>query len=156
MNSHLASLEKFRPLRLVFAVLVFLNCSLSSVRAASDVDVTIITAEKVVIEKDLITITASARTRCHSSSNDKEGTIWTGKISSPVAIMSEKATFTIRRPLQAQEALAAGWQMSLDAAKELQAGREVGRIGYHGPKITMKLNLIDSIDGYGFLYSKGK
>jgi hypothetical protein len=40
--------------------------------------------------------------------------------------------------------------------KELQDGKEVGRIGYYAPDIVIKGNMIDSITGFGFLYSKGK
>ena len=42
--------------------------------------------------------------------------------------------------------------MTLTAAKALQEGKRVGRIGYYMPSIVIKENLIDSIDGFGYLY----
>ena len=46
--------------------------------------------------------------------------------------------------------------MSLKAAKDLQDGKEVGRIGYYAPNMVIKGNLIDSITGFGFLFPKGR
>jgi hypothetical protein len=37
------------------------------------------------------------------------------------------------------------WQESLQAAKDLQEGKEVGRIGFYAPDIVIKGNMIDSI-----------
>ena len=48
------------------------------------------------------------------------------------------------------------WQESLQPANDLQEGKEVGRIGFYAPDIVIKGNMIDSITGFGFLYSKGK
>ncbi|MDA0814614.1 MAG: hypothetical protein O3C21_19740 [Verrucomicrobia bacterium] len=48
------------------------------------------------------------------------------------------------------------WQKSLEAAKDLQDGKEVGRIGYYAPDMIIKGNLIDSITGFGFLFAKGQ
>jgi hypothetical protein len=48
------------------------------------------------------------------------------------------------------------WNMSLKAAKDLQDGKEVGRIGYYAPNMVIKGNLIDSITGFGFLFPKGQ
>jgi hypothetical protein len=44
----------------------------------------------------------------------------------------------------------------LKAAKDLQEGKEAGRIGFYAPEIVIKGNMIDSITGFGFLYPKGK
>ena len=43
-----------------------------------------------------------------------------------------------------------------EAVATLQEGKEVGRIGYYTPEVMIRKNLIVSIDGPGFLYSKGK
>ena len=45
---------------------------------------------------------------------------------------------------------------TLQTARDLQEGKEVGRIGYYTPEVMIRKNLIVSIDGPGFLYSKGK
>jgi hypothetical protein len=44
----------------------------------------------------------------------------------------------------------------LKSAKDLQDGKEVGRIGFYAPDIVIKGNRIDSITGPGFLYAKRK
>jgi hypothetical protein len=71
-----------------------------------------------------------------------------------VNVKSDKATFIIKRPHKGQ--LDEAWKMSLKAAKDLQDGQEVGRIGYYGPDMVIKSNLIDSITGFGFLFPKGQ
>jgi len=38
----------------------------------------------------------------------------------------------------------------------LQEGKEVGRISYYRPDVTIKGNLITSIEGFGSLYPNGK
>ena len=62
--------------------------------------------------------------------------------------------FVIKRPVQGGETTDRGWKRSLEAAKNLQAGNEVGRIGFYAPDMTIKGNLIDSMTGFGFLYPK--
>jgi hypothetical protein len=51
---------------------------------------------------------------------------------------------------------ALAWQDSLKNAKDLQAGKPVGRIGFYAPDIVIKGNMIDSITGRGFLYPAKK
>ncbi len=174
MNLHSICISQFRSLRLIAAAFLFLICSISSVRAKSDTDVTIIKAEKVVIEDGVITIIGQARTRVRLISVKlpikDNGPTWMGRPVSIVTIISDRATFVIKRPelnwsdpdgTHAEEkqkymkTLNDGWKMSLDAAKELQAGREIGGIGFYAPDISIKGNLIDSIVGYGDLYPKG-
>ena len=41
-------------------------------------------------------------------------------------------------------------------AKDMQEGKEVGRIGFYAPDIVIKGNMIDSITGFGFLYAKAQ
>ncbi len=43
---------------------------------------------------------------------------------------------------------------SLEAAKDLQIGKEIGRIGYYSPDMGIKGNLLTSMTGFGFLYKK--
>ncbi len=129
-------------------------------QAASDADVTIIKATKVVIEENTITISAEARStiRLFSGEQDpdyKGGTLY-GMPFSAIQVYSRSATFIIKRPLQEGETTDNSWKMSLEAAKSLQAGNEVGRIGYYVPDMTIKKNMIDSMTGFGFLYPKGK
>jgi hypothetical protein len=144
----------------VFALLAFLA---PSARAASDADVTLLKVKKVVIEESAITIVvAEAKTRITLIRDDYDpkytGDNWHGMPVTRVQVISNKATFTIKRGPEAAPGgpLANAWQESLKAAKELQDGKEVGRIGYYAPDIVIKGNMIDSITGFGFLYSKGK
>jgi hypothetical protein len=66
-------------------------------------------------------------------------------------VVCNNGTFIIKRPLPASS-LPEAWQASLKAAKNLQDGKEVGRIGFYAPDIVIKGNMIDSVTGYGFLY----
>jgi hypothetical protein len=45
---------------------------------------------------------------------------------------------------------------TLQTARNLQEGKEVGRISYYTPEVLIRKNLFVSIDGPGFLYAKGK
>jgi len=129
-----------------------------SLPAASDADVTIIKATKVVIEESVITIVAEAKTRITLIRDDHDpaykGAQWHGQPVTLVHVKSDKATFTIQRPREA--VLEEAWQESLKAAKDLQEGKEVGRIGFYAPDMVIKSNLLVSMTGHGFLYSKGK
>ena len=143
------------------SVFTFLILAIASTHAASDADVTIIKAEKVVIEENVITIVAEARTTVLLISDDYKpdypGETWHGMPVTKVKIASAKATFIIKRPKPSyDEKMAAAWKSSLDAAKDLQQGKEVGRIGYYAPDMTIKGNLLDSVTGFGYLYPKRK
>ncbi len=140
----------------------------ATVQAKSDTDVTVIKAEKVVMGKNIITIVGKARIPSHTLNSKwpgAGGTTWRATID------SDRATFVIKRPPlnfndpdgthgeereKTRKVLDDAWEMSLTAAKELQAGREVGRIGFYEPEIRKKGNVIDSIVGFGYLYPKGK
>jgi hypothetical protein len=144
----------------VFALLALLA---SSARAASDADVTHLKVKKVVIEESAITIVvAEAKTRITLIRDDHDpkftGDTWHGMPVTRVQVISNKATFTIKRGAEASTGgpLASVWQESLQAAKDLQEGKEVGRIAFYAPDIVIKGNMIDSITGFGFLLSKGK
>lgn len=175
MNLHAICTSTFRSLRLLAAAFLFLICLMSSVRAASDTDVTIINAEKVVIEEDTITIIAKARTTARLISDTLPvggaNSTWMGRQVEVVKVLSDRATFVIKRPKlnfndpdgshaeekeKTKKMLDEAWKGSLSAAKDLQAGDEVGRIGFYAPDISIKGNLIDSIVGDGYLYAKLK
>jgi hypothetical protein len=140
----------------VFALLAFLA---PSARAASDADVTLLKVEKVVIEESEITIVvAEAKTRITLIRDGYDpkytGDNWHGMPVTRIDVISNKATFIIKRP--ADGALPKAWQESLQAARDLQDGKEVGRIGFYAPDIVIKGNMIDSITGVGYLYPKRK
>lgn len=144
----------------VLALLVLLT---ASARAASDADVTLLKVRKVVIEESVITIVvAEAKTRITLIRDGHDpaytGDNWHGMPVTRVQVISNKATFTIKREAAAAPGgtLANAWQESLKTAKDLQEGKEVGRIGFYAPDIVIKGNMIDSITGFGFLYPKGK
>jgi len=138
--------------------LVLLILAAVPAHAASDADVTILKAKKVVIEEEVITIVAEAKTRITLIRDNHDpaykGAQWMGRPVTHVDVKSDKATFIIKRPQYA--GLEAAWQESLQAARDLQEGKEVGRIGYYAPDISIKGNLIDSITGFGYLYAKRK
>ena len=140
------------------SLITFLILASASTRAATDADVTIIKAGKVVIDEGVITIVAEATTRITLIQDNRDpaykGARWTGRPVTLVHVKSDKATFTIKRPHE--RGLDEAWQTSLKAAKDLQDGKEVGRIGYYAPDIVIKGNLIDSITGSGFLFPKGQ
>jgi len=148
---------------LLVSALAFLLLATASLDAASDADVTIIKAQKVDIEESVMTIVvAEAKTRITLIRDDHDpkftGDTWNGMPVTRVQVISNKATFTIKRRAEAAPAgpLANAWQESLQAAKDLQDGKEVGRIGFYAPDIVIKGNMIDSITGFGYLYPKRK
>jgi len=142
-------------MKLIFTAMVCLTFVTASIHAASDADVTIIKAKKVVIEENTITIVAEARTRITLIRDDHDpaftGDTWHGMPVTRVQVICNNGTFTIKRP-RPYSSLPEAWQASLKAAKDLQDGKEVGRIGYYAPDIVIKGNMIDSITGNGFLY----
>jgi len=140
---------------------MFLVLAATSIHAATDADVTVIKVQKVVIEESVITIVAEATTwvtLIHGESNPAyKGATWLGRPVARVQIKSDKATFIVKRPRESGEGgLEDWWQKSLKSAKDLQDGKEVGRIGYYAPDMVIKGNLIDSITGFGFLFEKGQ
>ncbi|MEO8615954.1 MAG: hypothetical protein ABI600_12495 [Luteolibacter sp.] len=170
MTFHTIYLIPYRSIRLLIAAVVVLTYSTAVVRAASDTDVTIIKAESVVIEDSAITIIGKGRATARLINADGSST-WMGRTVTSVKIEADKATFVIKRPElnfndpdgshaeekeKTKRMLDEAWASSLATAKELQAGREVGRIGFYAPDISIKGNLIDSIIGFGYLYAKSK
>jgi hypothetical protein len=142
-------------MKLILAAVVCLSLVTASVHAASDADVTIVKAKKVVIDENTITIVAEAKTRITLIRDDYDpkytGDNWHGMPVTRVQVICNNGTFIIKRP-RPYSSLPEAWQMSLKAAKDLQDGKEVGRIGYYAPDIVIKGNMIDSVTGYGFLY----
>lgn len=143
-----------------FALLAFLA---PSAHAASDADVTLLKVKKVVIEESVITIVvAEAKTRITLIRNGHDpkftGDTWHGMPVTRVEVISNKATFTIKREAAGAPggSLTNAWQQSLKMAKDLQEGKEVGRIGFYAPEIVIKGNMIESITGFGYLYPKPK
>ena len=150
-------------MKLFLALILALFAFAASARAASDADVTLLKVKKVVIEESVITIVvAEAKTRITLIRDDYDpkytGDNWHGMPVTRVQVISNKATFTVKRPTSAAPGgpLINAWQESLQAAKDLQEGKEVGRIGFYAPDIVIKGNMIDSITGSGFLYPKSK
>ena len=140
-------------------VSAFLVLAAASAYAASDADISIIKAEKVIVGSNVVTIVAEAQATITVTTGDStpghKGMRWQGRPATRITIKADKATFTIRRPHPELAAEEAAWKMTLDAAKALQAGKEVGRIGFYAPDIVIKENLIHSINGPAFLYPKG-
>jgi len=135
----------------------------AAARAASDADVTLLKVKKVVIEESVITIVvAEAKTSITLVRNGYDpkytGDNWHGMPVTRVEVISNQATFTIKREAAGAPggSLAKAWQESLRTAKDLQEGKEVGRIGFYAPDIVIKGNMIDSITGFGYLYPKAK
>src|SRR6266576_5433869 len=75
------------------------------------------------------------------------GDNWHGMPVTSVQVISNQATFTIKRGPEAApgRVLEKAWQDSLKAAKDLQEGKETGGIGFYAPDIIIKGNMIDSI-----------
>ena len=145
------------------SVSMFLVFAATSIHAASDADVTLLKVEKVVIEESVITIVvAEAKTRITLIRDDYDpkytGDNWHGMPVTRVQVISNKATFTIKRGPEAAPGgvLANTWQESLKAAKDLQEGKQTGGIGFYAPDIIIKGNMIDSITGFGYLHPKAK
>jgi len=44
--------------------------------------------------------------------------------------------------------------MTMQAAKDLRAKKEIGRIGYYRPEITVKGNTVTAIVGHAFIYPR--
>ena len=144
-------------------VVTWIVLVLASAQAASDADVTLLKVKTVTIEESVITIVVEkAKTRITLISDEHDpayaGDSWHGMPVNRVQVLSHEATFTIKQDAQTAPGgpLAKAWQKCLKTAKDLQDGKEVGRIGFYAPDIVIKGNLITSISGSGFLYPKGK
>jgi len=149
-----------RSLAFISSLLVLFT---PSARAASDADVTLLKVKNVVIEESVITIfVAEAKTQITLIRDDYDprftGDTWQGMPVTRVQVVSNNAMFTIKRRADAASGgvSSSAWQESLKAAKDLEAGKEVGRIAFYAPDMIIKGNMIDSITGFGFLLPKGK
>ena len=130
----------------------------ATTRAASDADFTIVRAAKVTIEENTVTIIGEAFAFILLISDDHipdyKGQEWHGMPVTRVKVRTDNnVSLVIKRPAHGPEE---GWQMTLKAAKELQDGKEVGRIGYYAPDMTIKGNVLAAVTGAGYLYPKGK
>ena len=67
---------------------------------------------------------------------------------------NKQFTLALQRNFAPGGALAHLWKDCLKTAKDLQDGKQVGRIGFVQPEIVIKGNMITSITGGGFLYAK--
>src|SRR5258708_5503235 len=117
---------------LLASVVMFLILAATSIHAASDADVTLLKVKKVVIEENVITIVvAEAKSRITLIRDGHDpafaGDTWHGMPVARVQVISNKATFMIKRPASAApgKSLANAWQESLKTAKDLQEGKEV-------------------------------
>ncbi len=133
--------------------------------AASDTDVTILAATSVEIRDDQVTIIGRATTRSRVVVSDEPGD-FLGRSTRWIEAYSENVALVINRPslhwngpdgeekAKYRRITEDGWQMTLDAAKDLRAGKQVGRIGYYQPTITIANSTIVKIEGTGYLYPK--
>ena len=151
--------------RRLLPIFGFLILATVSIQAASDTDVTILKAETVIITSNTVTIIAEATVSVLLTSGDyKPNGRGGGRPGSQITVKADKATFTIKRQhvnpkdlngphaaqLKAtQESFDRFWEWTVEAAKDLQAGKPVGHIGYYGPEIVIKDHLIQSISGPG-------
>jgi len=147
--------------KLFVSILTLIVLLTAPARSASDADVTLGKVKEVVIEESVIRIVvAEAKARITLIRDDYDpkytGDNWHGLPVTRVQVISNQGTFIIKRSPEAAPggSLANAWQESLKTAKDLQEGKEVGRIGFYAPEIVIKGNRIDSITGYGYLYSK--
>lgn len=149
----------FRPANLVANTLAILigTAIAQQCRAASDCDVKIIKVNSVKIEDDRITINAEASIGMviitPELPKDGKSRRFTGRHSTWIRIKADEATFTVLRPGPKLNNKA--WtEMSIQAAKDLKAGKEIGRIGYYRPDITIEKNQVRAITGKGYIYRK--
>ena len=140
------------PTATLYAILTWI-VSAAACMAASDTDVNIIQATKVVIENNKITINAEAITtiRTIAADHDPEhkGRQLFGRPCNVNEVKSDEATFVVHKPKEGPEG---AWEMTVAAAKALKDGKKIGRIGYYRPDVLIRANLIISIDGEGYIY----
>ena len=136
----------------------------------SDTDVYLIKAEEVTFEEEKITIVGSARIKMVVIKDDHDPAyrghqIW-GRPAAWVFAKSDKATFVIHKPKPpiirnkklrpknyelGLKNLEKAWQNSIQAAKDAQAGKPVGRIGYYKPSVTIRGNMVTTVDGEAYM-----
>ena len=140
---------------LTYSVSLFLLFSASSRAGQSDTNVTLLKVKKVTIEETVITIVVEeAKTQITLIKGDHDpdykGDQWNGMPVTRVQVISNEATFTLKQDANN----APLWKEIMKTAKDLQDGKQVGRIGFVQPDIVIKGNMITSITGRGFLYAK--
>ncbi|MBC8243459.1 MAG: hypothetical protein H8E20_03615 [Verrucomicrobia bacterium] len=157
----------------LIAALVLLAVAVPLGQAVSDTDVYLIKAEKVTFEKEKVTIIGSAKIKMVVIKDDhdpgyKGHQIW-GRPCAWVHAKADKATFVIHKPKppvikneklrpknyeKGLKNLEKAWQMTVQAAKDAEAGKPVGRIGYYSPSVTIRGNVVTAIDGNAYMYAK--
>jgi hypothetical protein len=125
--------------------------------AASDCDVKIISVKNVKIEEDKITIQAEASVSMvvitPELPADGKSLRFTGRYSTRIKMKADEATFTVLRPHPKVDHKP--WtEMTVKAAEALKAGKEIGRIGFYRPDITIRQNRIHAITGRAYIYPK--
>lgn len=140
---------------LLCSILTVLGAAVAAY-AASDTDVRHIEAKSVVIEEDRIVITANAvismKVFTPPDGDSTTTSKFMGRDAAWVKVVAENATFTVLRPGQGKKEW---WEeMSVLAARALRDGKEIGRIGYYRPEVTIKRNAVHSITGVGYIYPK--
>lgn len=140
------------------AIMAFLLGASPLVDGASDTDVYEIKAKSVTIEDGKIVITGEARIKMRvftpGGAPAAGESQFLGRPAAWVEVLAEEATFTVRRPPQGKEEW---WQeMSVEAAKALRNGEEIGRIGFYRPEVTIRGNAVQAISGFGFIYPKSE
>ncbi len=128
----------------------------ATARAASDADFTIVKASKVTIEEDTITIVCEAYATITLVNDDHipeyKGNQWHGMPAERVKVRTGNNAILIIK--NGKKGPAGAWEGTLKLAKDLQDGKEVGRIGFYEPEMTIKGNVVTAVTGPGFLYPK--
>ena len=156
--------------KILAPIVAFALCS-GATHAASDTDVWMTKVEEVVIADDSITIIGSAKIRTILYT-EAGGLGYDGKMSRAgrPAIhfdsRTNRVTLVVRRqipvakpgappiPEERLEKERVLWAQNIALARELEAGKEIGRIGYYSPHLTVRDNMIESVSGFAYLYPK--
>lgn len=128
-----------------------------------DTNVTLLKVKKVTVEDSVIVIVAEeATTLITLLAGDQDpshkGETRDGKPVTTVQILSNDATFTIKQDRYSKPGgvLENVWKRSLELARKLQEGGEVGTVGLHfyAPDVVIKRHAIISVIGDGYLAEK--
>lgn len=151
-------MKKNHPWLLALITLVFLLAPSMHCSAASDTDVRDINPTKVVIEDNRIIITGDAAVSMVVIVPDnvklEKSLRFVGRNSTRANVDAREARFTVLRLASRKGLDDEAWQMSVDAARALEAGKKIGRIGYYRPEVTIKKNRITAITGHAYIYPK--
>ena len=151
---HTRRLSPGKVIVTIVAILIS-TVSIQECRAASDCDVEITKVKSVMIEDNKITVVAEANIGMviitPELPKDGKSARFTGRHSTWIRIKADEATFTVLPPHGRTEP----WkEMTMQAAKDLKEGKEIGRIGYYRPEIIIKENRIVMVTGKAYIYPK--